>query len=114
MLIVDPRTGALLARPPRGTASRLVNDSALFEGTATEHVTTSRPPGATPRRLQELSASPVERHSVDYYAALAEVVRWLVHDHSFTDAKHDHARQSLTGLGPMSINESLSTEPPPV
>lgn len=75
VLIIDPGSGATLARHPRGTAARLVVDPAHFEGAPTDRVAAPKPLGRLSRRLQELASSPVERRSVDYYAALAEVAR---------------------------------------
>lgn len=61
--------------PPRGTAHRLVIDSAHYDGPGTPQVQAPTPLGRLGRRLQEIAALPVAHRPVDLYAALAEVAR---------------------------------------
>src|SRR4051794_1425250 len=66
---------AVIARHPRATAARLVIDQAHYDGPSTERVLAPPPLGRLGEKLQELAFSPVARHSIDLYAALAEVAR---------------------------------------
>jgi transposase len=73
--IVDPVTGGVLRRYPRGTPERLLIDPTCYDGAATERVARPTPLGAMARRIDELKRDGVERRSVDFYAELAEVAR---------------------------------------
>jgi transposase len=73
--IRDPKTGRLLVCYPRRTAERILIDERCYEGASTAEVAAPKPLGRMARRLQELAAQPVQRRSVDFYAALAEVAR---------------------------------------
>jgi transposase len=66
---------AVIATHPRATAARLVIDQAHYDGPSTERVLAPPPLGRLGSRLQDLALSPVARHSIDLYAALAEVAR---------------------------------------
>src|SRR3954449_2401455 len=66
---------AVVATHPRATAARLVIDQAHYDGPSTERVLAPPPLGRLGEKLQELAFSPVARHSIDLYAALAEVAR---------------------------------------
>ncbi|NJN63604.1 MAG: IS21 family transposase [Acidobacteria bacterium] len=67
--------GVVLREYPRGTAERVLVDPSCYEGESTAEVLAPPPLGKMGRRLQELSAMPVERRPIDLYAALAEVAR---------------------------------------
>lgn len=73
--IVDRASGAVIASHRRGTEERLVIDPAHYDGPSTATVQQPKPLGRMARRIVELSATPVEMRSVDFYAALAEVAR---------------------------------------
>lgn len=73
--ITDPDSSALLIAYERGTAERILVPPACYEGEATERVMPPRPLGKMARKLQEISAMPVETRPVDLYAALMEVAR---------------------------------------
>jgi hypothetical protein len=61
---------------PRHTQERLLINRACYEGPGTAQVLPPQPPlGRMARKLQEITALPVERRPVDLYAALAEVAR---------------------------------------
>ncbi len=66
---------AVIATHPRATAARLVIDQAHYDGPSTERVLAPPPLGRLGSKIQELAFSPVARHSMDLYAALAEVAR---------------------------------------
>ena len=66
---------AVIATHPRATAARLVIDQAHYDGPSTERVLAPPPLGRLGGRIQDLALSPVARHSIDLYAALAEVAR---------------------------------------
>jgi transposase len=66
---------AVIASHPRATAARLVIDQAHYNGPSTERVLAPPPLGRLGGKIQELAFSPVARHSLDLYAALAEVAR---------------------------------------
>jgi transposase len=66
---------AVIATHPRATAARLVIDQAHYDGPSTERVLAPPPLGRLGGKIQELALSPVARHSLDLYAALAEVAR---------------------------------------
>ena len=66
---------AVIASHPRATAARLVIDQAHYDGPSTERVLAPPPLGRLGGKIQELALSPVARHSLDLYAALAEVAR---------------------------------------
>jgi len=71
----DVKSGALLVKYPRHTLERILIDQRCYEGKATAEVTAPKPLGRMAKRLLELAAEPVQRRSVDFYAALAEVAR---------------------------------------
>jgi hypothetical protein len=48
---------------------------AHYDGPSTDRVLAPAPLGRLGRKIQELALSPVARHSLDLYAALAEVAR---------------------------------------
>ena len=50
-------------------------DPVCYEGPGTADVLPPKPLGRMARKLQEITALPVERRPVDLYAALAEVAR---------------------------------------
>ena len=60
---------AVIATHPRATAARVVN------GPSTDRVLAPAPLSRLGGKIQELALSPVARHSLDLYAALAEVAR---------------------------------------
>src|SRR4051794_18380178 len=66
---------AVIATHPRATAARLVIDQAHYDGPSTERVLAPSPLGRLGSKIQDLALSPVARHSMDLYAALAEVAR---------------------------------------
>jgi hypothetical protein len=66
---------AVIATHPRATAARLVIDQAHYDGPSTERVLAPPPLGRLGGKIQDLALSPVARHSIDLYAALAEVAR---------------------------------------
>ena len=65
----------MIATHPRATAARLVIDQAHYDGPSTERVLAPPPLGRLGLKIQDLALSPVARHSLDLYAALAEVAR---------------------------------------
>ena len=67
--------GAVVARHPRGTESRIVLDPRHFEGKATDGVLPPLPLGRMGRRLEEIAALVPQQRPLDLYAALAEVAR---------------------------------------
>jgi transposase-like protein len=73
--VVDPKTGAILATYPRGTAERIRIDQSCYEGESTDRVKAPKPLGLMARKLMELAESQVQLRSADYYAELAEVAR---------------------------------------
>jgi transposase len=73
--VADRRTGAVVARYPRGTDALLLIDPQCYEGPSTDEVERPRPLGRMARRIQQLAARPVAARSIDLYAALAEVAR---------------------------------------
>jgi transposase len=73
--VVDSRTGQALVKYPRHTAARIQIDPRCYEGKATAEVQAPKPLGRMSRKLLELAAEPVQRRSIDYYAALQEVAR---------------------------------------
>jgi len=60
---------------PRRTAERILIDPSCYDGEGTAEVAAPKPLGRMAKRLLELAAEPVERRSMDFYAALAEVAR---------------------------------------
>ena len=66
---------AVIATHPRATTARLVINQAHYDGPSTERVLAPPPLGRLGVKIQELALSPVARHSMDLYAALAEVAR---------------------------------------
>lgn len=73
--VVDRKSGLILRKYPRGTEQLLLIDPSCYEGEATETVALPRPLGRMSRKLEELSASPVQLRSIDIYAQLAEVAK---------------------------------------
>lgn len=73
--ILDRATGGIVAQYARGTMQRILIDECCYEGSATERVAAPKPLGRMARKLQELSALPVQLRPMDLYAALAEVAR---------------------------------------
>ena len=73
--ILDPQTAVVLISYPRHTQERILIEPACHEGPGTAQVLPPKPLGRMARKLQELTAPPVERRPVDLYAALAEVAR---------------------------------------
>ena len=57
------------------TAERILIDPACYDGPGTAEVLPPKPLGRMARKLEEITAMPVERRPVDLYAALAEVAR---------------------------------------
>ena len=66
---------AVIATHPRATAARVVIEQTHYDGPSTDRVLAPAPLGRLGRKIQELALSPVARHSLDLYAALAEVAR---------------------------------------
>ena len=73
--VLDPQAAAVLITYPRQTRERLLIEPACYDGPGTEEVLPPKPLGRMARKLREIAALPVERRSVDLYAALAEVAR---------------------------------------
>jgi len=73
--IFDLKTGQVVRSFDRYGKSRVVIDPTCYEGEATDRVLPPRPLGRMGRKLEELSAMPVEQRPVDLYAELAEVSR---------------------------------------
>ena len=73
--VVDRRTGHELVSYPRHTEARILIDRRCYEGEATERVHAPKPLGRLSRKLLELAAEPVQRRSIDYYAAVEGVAR---------------------------------------
>lgn len=73
--VVDRRTGQELVSYPRHTEARILIDRRCYEGEATERVHAPKPLGRLSRKLLELAAEPVQRRSIDYYAAVEGVAR---------------------------------------
>jgi hypothetical protein len=69
------KSGEVVRTYPRHTQARLLIDRSCYEGDSTDRVAAPRPLGRMSRRLQEISALPVEQRPLDLYAALAEVAR---------------------------------------
>jgi hypothetical protein len=65
----------MVAIHPRGTERRLLIDQRHYDGPNTERVIAPPPLGRMGARIQELAQAPVARHSIELYAALAEVAR---------------------------------------
>jgi transposase len=65
----------IVAAHPRGTERRLLIDQRHYDGPNTERVIAPPPLGRMGARIQELAQAPVARHSIELYAALAEVAR---------------------------------------
>ena len=73
--VVNPKTGEIVQKYPRGTQERLLVDPACYEGEATETVQAPRPLGRMSRKLEEIASSPVQLRSIEMYAMLAEVAK---------------------------------------
>lgn len=67
--------GRVVQEYARGTQERLLIDPACYEGPATERVQAPPPLGRMGKRLQEITAMPVDARPLDLYVALAEVAR---------------------------------------
>ena len=67
--------GQIRAQHPRRTRSRLLIDSAHYDGPGDERVAAPVPLGKMGRRLAEIAALVPEKRPLDLYAALAEVAR---------------------------------------
>jgi transposase len=65
----------VVAVHPRRTERRLLIDQRHYDGPNTERVIAPPPLGRMGARIQELAQAPVARHSIELYAALAEVAR---------------------------------------
>jgi len=68
------RGADLVADHPRGTAQRIVLESAHYDGPGTREIQPPTPLGKLGQRLQALADLPVEHRPIDLYAALAEAV----------------------------------------
>jgi transposase len=73
--VVNPKTGEIMQKYPRGTDERLLIDPTCYEGKATATVQAPRPLGRMSRKLEEIASSPVQLRSIEMYALLAEVAR---------------------------------------
>lgn len=73
--IVNPQTGEMLRKYPRGTDQQLFVDPSCYEGEGTATVIRPRPLGRMSRKLAEIAGMPVQLRSIDIYAQLAEVAK---------------------------------------
>jgi len=72
---VDRKEGQIVKQYPRKTAQLLFVDADCYRGDSTPEVSAPRPLGRVARRLEEISAMPVQLRSIEMYAQLAEVAR---------------------------------------
>lgn len=73
--VVDRQTGQELVNYLRHTEARILIEQHCYEGESTERVHAPKPLGRLSRKVLELAAEPVQRRSIDYYAAVEGVAR---------------------------------------
>ena len=67
--------GEIVALHQRNTASRLLINTAHYEGVSTDQVIAPTPLGKNARKIEELSSEGVQLRAIEYYRALVEVQR---------------------------------------
>ena len=78
--VVDRKNGQIIKQYPRKTEQLLLVDPACYQGNATGRVAAPRPLGRldyhkAARKLEEITALPVQLRSIEIYAQVAEVAR---------------------------------------